>query len=70
MVFIFFDFTAVIYGYNITKAVLYSYWGFIFLGVYLIILIAIIVKFFRIINNEEQGKIIYRGKHSWAFGYD
>ena len=70
IVYIFFDFTAVIYGYNITKAVLLNNWGFIFLCVYLIILIAIIVKFFRIVNNEEQAKIIYRGKYSWAFGYD
>jgi hypothetical protein len=51
MIYYFIDFTAVIYGYNITKAVLLSYWGFIFVGVYFIILVLVCVKFFKIINN-------------------
>lgn len=66
----FLDFTAVILGYNVAKAVMLSYWGFVFVGLYTIGLVVVVRKFFGLVNTEEQIKVLHRARHNWAYGYD
>lgn len=70
VLFCFVDQTAVVMGYNLTKAAMLSPWGYIFLGVYLLAVLLVIRKFFKTINTEDQAKIVYRAQNSWAYGYD
>lgn len=64
------DFTAVVIGWRIAKAVVLSYWGFIFVGLYGILLLLFMRKFFKIVNTEEQARILHRARYNWAYGYD
>lgn len=68
--FFFIDLTAVIFGYNIAKAIMLSYWGIIFAAIYSIILVVMLTYFFRLINSDEQAKVLYRAREGWAYGYD
>lgn len=52
IVYTFIDYTAVILSYNLTKAALLSYWGFIFVGLYMVGIIVMVVYYFRIINSK------------------
>lgn len=70
IMFFFIDLTAVIFGYNIAKAIMLSYWGIIFAAIYSIILVVMLTYFFRLINSDEQAKVLYRAREGWAYGYD
>jgi hypothetical protein len=70
ILYLFVDLTAVVYSYNMTKAVLITNWGLIQAGIYLVIVGCAIWNYFKIINSAEQSMAVYRSKNSWAFGYD
>lgn len=49
--FLFLDCTAVLYGYNLTKAVMESYWAGFMAGLYVVLAGAVLRMFFRLVNN-------------------
>ena len=68
--FIYIDLTAVIWSISLSRILMATKWGYIFIGVYLLVIFVIVMVFYRYLNNKQQITHLYRIKNNWTYLYD
>ena len=64
------DLTVIFISLSLTRILLNSYWIWFLIGAYLILIIVVLRKCFRLINASNQAHLDHRIKYSWVYCYD